>query len=933
MKKIVWVMKPFSLSGVAQVREIFIFTKSSRFNFFKAFSPPANLPFIIKNTFPSRNQARDSYFGGLNVYSFTENLNTSMIVTFARMLLVTAGLYLAGITVAQNRPPVPAPSPVNGTPQQQVPPVAPAAQRSGPRPYKDVITDKAISKKGLFSVHKVDDKWYFEIPDSLMGRDILVVSRISKAAAGLSNGFSGYAGDIINNNVIRFEKGPNNKVFLKRISYDQRGTDENGMYQAVVNSNMPPIMQAFDVRSYGNDSVTRTRSTVIELTDYLAGDNDVLFFNSRTKSGFQLGTQQADKSYVETVRTYPINIEIKTVKTYARSASTGGGSNPFAAAPAGGLYTLTLNSSLLLLPAKPARPRYFDPRVGYFTRSYTDFDANPQGVKEIEMAVRWKLEPKPEDVDKYLRGELVEPQQPIVYYIDPATPKKWVPYLMQGVNDWQVAFEKAGFKNAIMGKLAPTPAEDSTWSLEDARFSAIVYKPSPVQNASGPNVHDPRSGQILESHINWYHNVMQLLRNWYFIQTAAVDTGARKMVFDDALMGELIRFVAAHEVGHTLGLRHNFGSSSTVPVDSLRNKRWVEANGHTPSIMDYARFNYVAQPEDNISRGGLFARIGDYDKWAIEWGYRWLPQFKSATEEVPYLQQLTTERLKNKRLWFGTETNPDDPRSQNEDLGNNAMKAGFYGIKNLQRIVPNLVKWTRQPNESYESLGEMYGQVTGQFGRYLGHVAKNIGGIYETPRMREQEGPVYEYTPKSIQKEAMQFLNQQIFNTPTWLLEADVLNKTGDNPLITIGTRQESVLNRIVSTSTLYKLFAMEAQQGANAYRATEMMDDLRRSIFGELYARKATDIYRRNLQKLFVERMISLLPSSAPVPVLSSGISIQIGPALNVKNTDAYSVLRGTLRTIRNDIRTGLPLVTDPMTRLHLQDLADRITQAVEPK
>ncbi|MFN9112737.1 MAG: zinc-dependent metalloprotease, partial [Bacteroidota bacterium] len=360
-----------------------------------------------------------------------------------------------------------------------------------------------------------------------------------------------------------------------------------------------------------------------------------------------------------------------------------------------------------------------------------------------------------------------------------ATPKKWVPYLIQGVNDWQIAFEQAGFKNAILGKLAPTPGEDSTWSLEDARFSAIVYKPSDVQNASGPNVHDPRSGEIMESHINWYHNVMELLRNWYFIQCAPTDSSAQKMVFDDALMGELIRFVSAHEVGHTLGLRHNFGSSSTVAVDSLRNKKWVEENGHTPSIMDYARFNYVAQPEDKISRKGLFPRIGDYDKWAIEWGYRWMPEYADAAEEAVALQKFTTEKLKNKRLWFGTEINPDDPRSQNEDLGNDAVKAGNYGIKNLQRIVPNLVAWTKKPNESYELLNEMYNEVVAQYGRYLGHAAKNIGGIYETPQMNDQPGEVYEFTPKKIQQEALAFINRQLFITPKWLAQQEIFKKTG----------------------------------------------------------------------------------------------------------------------------------------------------------
>lgn len=850
------------------------------------------------------------------------------IVKSAVLLLCMGILLEAG---AQNRP---TQNPA-GTQTATTPPVAPSSPaRTAPRPYKEVITDKARTDEGMFKVHRVDDKWYFEIPDSLLNRDILIVSRLSKSAAGLSNGFTGYAGDIINNNVIRFDKGPNNRVFLRRISFDQRATNQDGMYKAVLNSTTQPIMQAFAISAFGKDSVTNTNSTVIDMTDYINGDNDVLFFNTAVKSGLQIGAYQIDRSYIQSVKSYPINIEIKTVKTYNR----GTGANPFGTAPqqapSSGAYTVELNSSILLLPQTPAKARFFDPRVGFFARNYTDFDANPQGVKSIAMAVRWKLEPKEEDIEKYMRGELVEPKNPIIYYIDPATPKKWVPYLIQGVNDWQVAFEKAGFKNAIMGKVAPTPQEDSTWSLEDARFSAIVYKPSEVQNASGPNVHDPRSGQILESHINWYHNVMQLLRNWYMIQASPNDKGAQKMIFDDELMGQLIRFVSSHEVGHTIGLRHNFGSSSTVPVDSLRNKAWVEANGHTPSIMDYARFNYVAQPEDNISRDGLFPRIGDYDKWAIEWGYKWLPQYKTAQEEVAYLQQLTTQRLKNKRLWFGTEINPDDPRSQNEDLGNDAMKASWYGIKNLQRIVPNLLTWTKQPNESYEGLDEIYAQVVGQFGRYMGHVAKNVGGIYETPKMVEQEGAVYEFTPKSVQKEAVNFLGQQLFATPAWLINNDIFSRTGDNPQTIIGVRQENILNRLVSSSTMTKLFAMESTSGNNAYKATDLMDDLRRSIFSELTTRKATDVYRRNLQKMFVERIISLLPGgSSPLTVGGFGITFQISPSLNIKNTDAYSILKGTLRTLRNDIRTAIPLTTDAMTKLHLQDLNDRITAILEPK
>src|SRR5258706_2302180 len=621
------------------------------------------------------------------------------------------------------------------------------------------------------------------------------------------------------------------------------------MFSAVNNSNIQPIADAFDIKSLGKDST----GAVIEITDFINGDNDVLHFNSGLKSALRFAAIQSDKSYIVSVKSFPINIEIKTVKTYSRSpAPPVGGGGGFGAAGAGNM-TVELNSSLVLLPKTPMQSRYFDRRVGYFTVGYTDYDLNPQGVESITLAKRWRLEPKDEDMEKYKRGELVDPKKPIVFYIDPATPKKWIPYLIMGVNDWEVAFEKAGFKNAITAKMAPTKEEDSTWSLDDARNSAIVYKPSDIANASGPSISDPRSGEIMESHINWYHNVMQLIHDWYFIQTAAVDPKARKMKYDDELMGQLIRFVSSHEVGHTLDLRHNYGSSSTVPVEKLRDKAWVEANGHTPSIMDYARFNYVAQPEDNISEVGLFPRIGDYDKWAIEWGYKLFPEYKSPDAEKEHLNKWVIERLKDHRLWFGTETNPDDPRSQREQVGDDAMKGSMYGIKNLQPIVPHLMEWTKQPNEDYSNLNEMYTQVISQLTFYMGHVAKYVGGIMETPKMVEEQGPVYEIVPAAKQKEAVDFLNKQLFATPAWLINQDIFSRTNGNSLSIIGNLQDNVLSRLLSNRTLSKLVDAEVTQSSSAYKITEFLDDLKKGIWNELPGHKPIDAYRRNLQKSYI--------------------------------------------------------------------------------
>ncbi len=840
-------------------------------------------------------------------------------------LLLATLLFAAGAT-AQQRPPVPANGTGGGAPAGQTPP-PPAPAKAGPKPYKEVITEKASTRKGLFSVHKVEDKWYFEIADSLLGRDILVVNRIAKAPIDTRSGFAGFAGDEINENVIRFEKGPNNKVFLRNISFSVYAKDSTKpMYKTVQNSNVQPIAAAFDIKAFGKDST----SSIVELTDYMSGDNDILFFAPFFKTALRLGGLQSDKSYIVDVRSYPLNTEIRTVKTYGKSAGPGiPGAMPIG--PTGNA-TFELNSSLLILPKVPMKPRYYDDRVAYFTTEYTDFDADPQGVKDISMITRWRLEPKEEDMEKFKRGELVEPKKPIIYYIDPATPAKWVPYLIQGVNDWQKAFEKAGFKNAIMAKVAPTKEQDSTWSLEDARFSAIVYKPSDIPNASGPHVHDPRSGEIMESHINWYHNVMRLLRNWYLIQASPSDPAARKAEFSDELMGQLIRFVSSHEVGHTLGLPHNMGSSSAVPVEKLRDKAWVEANGHTPSIMDYARFNYIAQPEDNISQIGLFPRIGDYDLWSIEWGYR--PIYGQTEEqEKQTLNEWVKSRFSNNRLRF-LHQDGVDPRAQTESLGDNNMKAGEYGIKNLKWIMPKLQSWLNEKGENYENLTEVYGEVVNQFSRYMGHVTTNIGGVFTDYKTTDQEGAVYTVVPKAQQKEALAFLQKQLFETPTWLLDKAILERTGTPGTERIGGIQDQFLGSLLSTNRLQRLVTSANRDAANAYRIDEFMDDLKKGIWSELATRKPIDNYRRNLQKSFVERLGAIIAPPAPAAQLGGGIVINFGgPAVDPKKSDIYSVAKGTLRQLKAEIAAAIPAYTDKMSKMHLQDLNERIDRILNPR
>ena len=850
-------------------------------------------------------------------------LNRTCLVVFAALMSTAA--------FAQNRP-NPTNRPVSDSSKS---PMTPGGRPSaGPKPYKEVITNKAVSSKGMFDVHKVDDRYFFEIPDQLLGRDILVVARLAKAAAGV-RGAGGYAGDAINQNTIRFDKGPSNKIFLKNVSFLEIGRDSTeGMYRNLQNSNTQPIGAAFDIKAFSKDS----SGSVIDITDYISGDNDYFFFSPNLKRAVGIGAPQADKSYILSARPFKSNIEIKTVKTYTRTPTAppgGGGGFPGLGGGSGQPATFELNTSLVLLPAVPMQPRYFDDRVGYFTtQTITDFDVNRHGIERYRFIARYRLEPKDADIEKYKRGELVEPKKQIVYYIDPTTPKKWIPYLIAGINDWQGAFEQAGFKNAIVGKIAPTYQEDSTFSLEDASHSAIIYKPSDIPNASGPNVHDPRSGEIMESHVNWYHNVMSLLRNWYMIQAAAVDPKARKMEFDDELMGQLIRFVSSHEIGHTLGLRHNFGSSSTTPVEKLRDKAWVEANGHTASIMDYARFNYVAQPEDNITEIGLFPRIGDYDKWAIEWGYRWFPQAKSADEEIPLLNKWTIEKLSaNKRLWWGDgESNREDPRSQTEDLSDNAMKASNYGIKNLKRIITNLPEWTKQPNRDFGGLSTIYGEVTGQFRRYIGHVASNVGGIQRTPKRIEQTGAVYEFTPKATQKEAMAWIQSNVFVTPIWTVQKNITELTGQAPQSVIASLQSTALNGLVSESTITNLLRFETEEPRAAYTATEMLNDVRKGVFNELATRKPVDAYRRQLQKALTEKLISLANPAPPQTINLGGSFLSI-PSGFSKTSDGISIIKAQLRTLAAEIKAATASYADAATRNHLLDLQDRIKQALDPK
>ena len=794
---------------------------------------------------------------------------------------------------------------------------APAKQNiNGLKPYAQVITPKAKSSFGFLTVHKVDNNYFFEIPDSMLNRDILIVNRISKAPTSRQKSRVGYPGDILGSKVIRFENKDNKRILVREYSYRERSENKDGMFQSVRNSNTQPIVANFGIETIKKDSLTR--NYVINVSVFLQKENPLFSFDADSKEYIGLLNMVGEGTYIDTLKAFPKNIEISTTVTYQ---SKKGMSNVGFLETGSPRIPLTyeLNSSMVLLPEVPMKARLFDPRVGYFTVGYTDFDSNPQGIEYKKLITRWRLEPK--DEAAYLRGELVEPKKPIIIYIDPATPKKWVPYLIQGVNDWQVAFEKAGFKNAIYALEAPT--DDPSWSLEDARHSAIVYKPSDIPNASGPHINDPRTGEILETHINWYHNVMSLLRDWYMIQAGTIDEAARKMQLDDELMGQLIRFVSSHEVGHTLGLRHNFGSSHTVPVEKLRDKVWVEANGHTPSIMDYARFNYVAQPEDGITRAGIFPRIGIYDKWSIEWGYRWLPQFQTPEDEVAFSNQSIIEKLKTDvRYTFGTESDPNDPRNQSEDLGDDSMLASLYGIKNLKRIVPQILTWSYEPNKSYAGAGEIYSGVVSQFNRYLGHVTKNVAGIYSNSITVEQTDEIArEFVPANIQKRAIAFLNEQLFTTPEWLIDRQLMEKAKILPVNVICSLQSGVLARLINKNTLDKMSENEILNGKKAYTSAQMFNDLKKVIWSNL---GQSDIYKRNMQKAYVENLINLLDKKGNADKNASGKR----PAYS----EAPAIAHGQLTELKR-LATSAASMTSGTAKGHYQNLITLIDNALSNK
>ena len=789
----------------------------------------------------------------------------------------------------------------------------PKPKKDAIKPYEKVVTKDHKTDEGLFKVHKKDDSYLFEIPDSLLQREMLMVTRIAKTASGI-----GFGGAKANTQVLRWEK-KNKHILLRIVSYSVVADTILPVHEAVVNSNLEPILFSFPIKAFSKDST----ATVIDATALFSTDVKPLGFPANRRKRYQITRMDKDRSYIDGVSSYPQNIEVRHVKTYA--------ANKAPSNSALGSITLEMSNSMVLLPKIPMKRRYFDERVGWFARGQTDYGLKDQRSKTVKYLDRYRLEVKDEDIEKFKRGELVEPKKQIVYYVDRATPKEWVPYIIQGVNDWQVAFEAAGFKNAIIGKMAPTAEEDPEYSPEDVRYSVIRYLASPIPNANGPHVSDPRSGEILESDINWYHNVMTLLHNWFFIQTAAINPDARGNSFKTETMGELIKFVSSHELGHTIGLPHNMGSSVAYPVDSLRSASFTSKYGTAPSIMDYARFNYIAQPEDKGV--ALMPNIGIYDKYAISWGYRPILD-TNAKDEKATLDAWILKHAGDPMYRFGHQQAGGvvDPSSQTEDLGDDAMKASMYGIKNLKRILPRLEEWTSEKGENYDELSTMYGQLLSQFNRYMGHVAANIGGVYEYYKTSDQKGAVYTHVTKAKQKEALQFVIAELFETPTWLLDENIFSKTEFSGAIErVRGLQARTLNNILDAGRMARMIENETLNGASkSYTLLAMMRDLRKGVWSEIYSGRSIDTYRRNLQRAHLDRLDYLLNEAKNQKGANSGYFKQSG--ININQSDVKSIARGELKRLQRDTKAA-SRKGNTITRYHLQDVVDRIDLILDPK
>jgi len=746
--------------------------------------------------------------------------------------------------------------------------------------YEDVVTKEAKTEKGVFTVHRIEERILFEIPSSLLNRDILWQVEAAQVPTG-----TGFGGAHVRDAVIRFTRREN-KLFLRLMNFELRAEKGESIQRAVKDATVMPIIAAFDVQTESKE-----KSPVIDATR--------LYFSPPTELVGSIGAgADPSRSYIERIKAFTNNIETRIV------ATTGGPR---------GTATYTIHYSLNLLPEKPMMGRNADSRVGYFTEDFQDVGRNENRVSDVSYIAHYRLEKKDPS------AALSEPVKPIVYYVSREVPEEFKEYIRKGVEDWQPAFEAAGFKNAIICKLAPTEKEDPTWDPEDSRYSVIRWAPNPIANAMGPHVHDPRSGEIISAHIIVWHDILKLNEQWYFSQVGPLDTRAQKFPFPLSLTGDLLRYVVCHEVGHTLGLRHNHKASSTFTVAQLRNKEFTEKWGDEASIMDYGRFNYIAQPGDNAR---LIPKLGPYDLFAIEWGYKPIDGAKTPDDEKSALNLIATRQVTNPTVRFGSRENSnvflsDDPTIQIEDLSNDGLEAGRLGFQNLKRVANLLIPASTKYGEDYSRLSEMFDGLMQQFQMELIHVIAIIGGVVETDYHAGQGGDVFQAVPKARQLAAMRHLIEYGFERPKELIPIPVLKRiTPSGAAGTLSRHQSMVLNILLSPARVQRLMDAQAILGANAYSVSDMVADLQSGIWSELrQAHPVIDLFKRNLQRSYLQRAKFYFQPDTTTP------------------SELRAALLFMLQGLLKSIDATLPKVQDKETLLHLRDSRLAIDQILNPK